>query len=393
VLDELADESVWVLMKMANMSGGLTDKGCLPLMHILQGDFDTNLTALPEVAFNKCIGGSGRGGNSTVSVNSTDGWAALSFINSGAQHPLLVTIDNHELYVFQIDGQYIVPTIVDQIAVGNGNRISVLVKLDQKAHRYAIRIAHQLVNQVVGGFAELVYDGATEFAVDSRQIVDFTGKPLPGIGNFRMLDETHGVPCPPKRPARSPNRTYKLLLKKIGHPSSSNEWSMSGETGYKMSEEDKAPPLLFEPPSMESDLLLKTRKGEWVDLIVETEGPISRYHPMHKHGNRFFVLGFGTGRFPWDTVEEAEDALPPGSFNFDDPPFLDTVQTKRSMTGAWLALRYNVEAPGAFLFHCHIQPHMTGGMGVVLMDGMESLPTIPVAFREWNGFEAPQIHH
>jgi FtsP/CotA-like multicopper oxidase with cupredoxin domain len=380
-------------MKMAKMPGGLTDKGCLPPMQIIQGDFDMNLTALPEVAFDKCVGGSALGGNFTINVKSTAGWAALWFINPGAQHPLLVTIDNHELYVFQIDGQYIVPTIVDQIAVGNGNRISVLIKLDQKAQRYAIRIAHQLVNQIVAGFAELVYDGATDFATDSRQLVDFTGKPLPGVGNFRMLDETHGVPYPPKRPARSSDRTYKLLLKKMGHPSRSSEWSMSGQTGYMMSEEEKAPPLLFEPPSNESDLLLKTRKGEWVDLIVETEGPVSRYHPMHKHGIRFFVLGFGTGRFPWDTVEEAERALPPGSFNFESPPFVDTVQTKRSMTGAWLALRYNVEAPGAFLFHCHIQPHMTGGMGVVLMDGMESLPTIPIAFREWNGFDAPEVHH
>lgn len=380
-------------MKLVGKPGGLTDKGCLPPLQIVQGDFDMNLTALPEVAFDKCIGGSGRDSNFTVNVNSTAGWAALSFINPGAQHPLLVTIDNHELYVFQIDGQYVVPTVVDQIAVGNGNRISVLVKLDQKAQRYAIRIAHQLANQIVAGFAELVYDGATEFAADSRQLVDFTGKPLTEVENFRMLDETHGVPYPPKKPARSADRAYKLLLKKIGHPSRSGEWLMSGQTGYMMSEEDKAPPLLFEPPSTKSDLLLKTRTGEWVDLIVETEGPISRYHPMHKHGNRFFVLGFGTGRFPWDTVEEAEAALPPGSFNFETSPFVDTVQTKRSMTGAWLALRYKVEAPGAFLFHCHIQPHMTGGMGVVLMDALESLPAIPVAFREWNGLDAPQLHH
>lgn len=114
---------------------------------------------------------------------------------------------------------------------------------------------------------------------------------------------------------------------------------------------------------------------------------------MHKHGNRFFVLGFGTGRFPWDTVEEAEAALPAGSFNFETSPFVDTVQTKRSMTSAWLALRYNVENTGSYLFHCHTQPHMTGGMGVVLMDGIDGMPEIPHASREWNGFDAPKVDY
>lgn len=43
----------------------------------------------------------------------------------------------------------------------------------------------------------------------------------------------------------------------------------------------------------------------------------------------------------------------------------------------WLALRYQVVNPGAFLFHCHIQTHMSGGMAVVLLDGVDAWPAIP----------------
>ena len=139
-------------MKLVGKPGGLTDKGCLPPLQIVQGDFDMNLTALPEVAFDKCIGGSGRDSNFTVNVNSTAGWAALSFINPGAQHPLLVTIDNHELYVFQIDGQYVVPTVVDQIRLWQieGERMDVhsgfLIKDVGSAEDYerAVRYADAL---------------------------------------------------------------------------------------------------------------------------------------------------------------------------------------------------------------------------------------------------------
>jgi FtsP/CotA-like multicopper oxidase with cupredoxin domain len=390
-LDGLTDQTVWDLMKLIGKPGGLTDKGCLPPLQIVQGDFDMNLTAMPDVAFDKCTGGIGQGGNFSVNVDSKAGWAALSFINPGAQHPLLVTIDGHKLHVFQIDGQYIHPQVVDQIAVGNGNRLSVLIRLDQKPARYTIRIAHQLATQVVSGFAELVYDGAHHAAPMSKATVDLAGRPLAGVGNFRTFDEADGTPYPARRPARKADRTFKLLLKKMGSPSRSGEWTLSGTSSYTMSEEDRAPPLLFQPPAKSSDLRLVTQLGEWVDLIVETEGPISRYHPMHKHGNRFFVLGFGTGRFPWDSTEEAEFALPAGSFNFESPPLVDTVQTKRSMTGAWLVVRYLVESPGAFLFHCHLQPHMTGGMAVVLIDGRDAFPAIPRGVREWNGLEMPAI--
>lgn len=346
-----------------------------------------NLTALPDVAFDKCIGGAKK--NSTIHVNASAGWAALGFINAGAQHPLLISIDNHDLYVFDVDGQYIQPQIVDQVVVGNGNRMSVLVKLDQKPGRYTIRIAHQLSSQVVSGFAELVYDDATEVAPDSKAKVDLAGKPLPGVDNFREFSELNSTPYPPRKPARSASRTYKMLMKKLGGPHRTGEWTLSGKSPFSMAEENRTKPLLFAIPTEDSDIILSTHLEEWVDIIVETEGPISRYHPMHKHGNKFFVLGSGLGRFPWDTVEEAERALPEGNFNFESPPYVDTVQTMRSMTGAWLAIRYQVENAGAWLFHCHIQPHLTGGMGIVILDGVDEYPEVPETYGEWNGFEKP----
>lgn len=376
-----------------NVPGGLTNKGCLPPLQIVQGDFEMNLTALPDIAFDKCVGGERK--NYTINVDTSTGWAALAFINAGGQHPLLISIDNHDLHVFNVDGQYIHPTTADQVVVGNGNRVSVLVRLDQIVGRYTIRMAHQLPNQVVSGFAELVYDDAKHAAPDTHTKVDLAGKPLPGVHDFHEFDGTRGKPYPPNQPARSAHRTRKMLMRKLGGHHRTGEWTLSGTSPLSMAEENRKVPLLFGLPGDDddddSDIILETQSGEWVDLIVETEGPISRYHPMHKHGNKFFVLGAGLGRFPWDTVEEAERALPRGSFNFEDPPFVDTVQTERSMTGAWLAIRYRVENPGAWLFHCHIQPHLTGGMGIVILDGVDHYPEVPEEYGEWNGFDKPSI--
>jgi hypothetical protein len=42
-----------------------------------------------------------------------------------------------------------------------------------------------------------------------------------------------------------------------------------------------------------------------------------------------------------------------------------------------MALRYQVVNPGAFLFHCHIQTHVAGGMAIAIMDGVDKWPTVP----------------
>lgn len=348
-MDSVTDETVWRLLKLGGATGGLTDKGCLPPLQIINGDFDTNLTALPPRAYDECREGSSP--TFTVNVDSRNGWAALSFINSGGQHPLLVSIDSHVMHVFSVDGQYIRPFATDQVAVGNGNRLHVLIKLDQFPGRYTIRLAHQLPNQVLAGFAHLVYNGA-DIPVQLEPKFNFAGRSTQDI---TLFDETMSLPYPAVKPAASVDRTHKLLLKKMGAPHNSGEWTMSGVSRYNESLGHPKSPLLFQSPDESSDVLLMTNQDEWVDLIVETEGPIARYHPMHKHGNKFFVLGSGTGRYPWDTVEEGIRALPDGSFNLENPPYLDTVRTKTSVTGAWLVLRYKVEHAGAWLFHCHIQ--------------------------------------
>ena len=37
----------------------------------------------------------------------------------------------------------------------------------------------------------------------------------------------------------------------------------------------------------------------------------------------------------------------------------------------WTALRFVADKPGVWAFHCHIEPHLHMGMGVVFAEGME----------------------
>jgi hypothetical protein len=43
----------------------------------------------------------------------------------------------------------------------------------------------------------------------------------------------------------------------------------------------------------------------------------------------------------------------------------------------WVAIRYHSSNPGAFIMHCHIQIHFAGGMGMVILDGVDAWPEVP----------------
>lgn len=195
---------------------GITDKGCVPPLQLFQGNFTLHLDNLPDSAYHTCVGGSGKGANYTVNASAKDGWVALSFINPGGLYPLKVTIDNHKMQVFSVDGQYIEPQAVDQLLVNNGNRISVLVKLDQPAARYKIRLANDLLGQVLGGFAELAYDGAAHEPEHPKPMMNYAGQPL--SKDVVQFSEAAGRSYPPVRPALKADRTFKFLMKKLGQP-------------------------------------------------------------------------------------------------------------------------------------------------------------------------------
>ena len=392
-LDDLTHPLILQMLKDLG-EDHLTDKGCIPPLQTFQGDFDLHLDTLPPTAYRECIGGQNPKGNVTFSVDTTIGWAALTFVNPGSLYPLQLSIDGHRPYIFAVDGHYVDPIQADRILVNTGSRISLMIRLDREAARYTIRIANDYLNQVLGGFAELAYDDSHKIPAYVVPSMDFAGHPVDSQVKSFIPEDSQ--PFPPVTPNRHSDRTFRVILKKLGRPYGAFEWTLTGQRGYNMSREQTDPPLLMQHPSRtpDNELIIQTNKNEWIDVIMVTEGPFSQAHPMHKHGNRIFVLGSGMGNFTWDTVDEAVTHLPEGTFNFHDPPYLDTfntVEIEGEADDTWTVIRYKAENPGAWLFHCHVQTHLSGGMGMVILDGVNSFPEVPLNYREWNGFQAPSV--
>lgn len=399
-IEELDSMTHPVVLSMLHDLGEkhLTNKGCIPPFPVFQGDFDLHLENLPDRAYKKCIPGINPKGNFSLDVDTSVGYAAITFINPGSLYPLQVSIDSHDLHIFAVDGHYVHPQTVDRILVNTGSRISVMIKLDQKPANYNIRIANDYLNQVLGAFAELAYDGTSKKAVDAIPKMDFAGRPL--NQNITSWIPEHSRPFPDVKPARHADALFRLTLKKLGRPHGAYEWTLTGKERYHESLDDvKNPndPLLLSAPSdiPESELLLRTSSEQWVDVVLVTLGPFAQAHPMHKHGNRIFLIGSGGGDFPWKSVDEAMTVLPEGTFNLENPPYLDTFNTIEIQGGdvnaTWTMVRYEVSAPGAWLFHCHVQTHLSGGMGMIILDGVDNFPEVPMEYQEWNGFKQTAV--
>jgi L-ascorbate oxidase len=110
--------------------------------------------------------------------------------------------------------------------------------------------------------------------------------------------------------------------------------------------------------------------GDVVDVVLQNANTMnvnnSEIHPWHLHGHDFWVLGHGKGKF--------NASIDYSTLNYYNPLRVNTVPI---FPYGWTILRYVADNPGAWPFHCHIEPHFHMGMGVIFAEGVDVLPDVP----------------
>lgn len=374
------DEYTTAAQKMVLGKQNLTDIGCLPPSNtIAEGTYAHNLSAIPPTVFAGCK--SHQGPREVLKVDPIHGYVSYDLISSAGVATLMFSIDEHKMIVYAVEGQYVEPVEVDAITLTNGNRYSVMVKLDKPLGDYTVRLVNYGVNQILNTTATFRYETRH---VPYPKMKNGPSKPSISITGSNttaetvILDESTIIPYPSSSPSQHVAQTHVL---RIAHYHTSYRWTM-GNSSYALSLE-QARPLLFYPNSSvaHSDLTVHTKNNTWVDFIFYVYEPLQPPHPIHKHSNKYYVIGQGQGVWNYTSVAEAMEHIPE-SFNLKNPQYRDTFATPPAATGpTWLAIRYHVINPGAFLMHCHIQVHLSGGMAVALLDGVDKWPIIPEEYR------------
>ncbi|CAP61995.1 uncharacterized protein PODANS_5_1200 [Podospora anserina S mat+] len=121
------------------------------------------------------------------------------------------------------------------------------------------------------------------------------------------------------------------------------------------------------PP--QANVITVNSVNQWTYWLIENDptGPFSIPHPMHLHGHDFLVVG----RSP-----DQPAGVPQTRYRFN--PATDMALLKSSNpvrrdvamlpANGWLLIAFKSDNPGAWLFHCHIAWHVSGGLSVQYLE-------------------------
>ncbi|TLD34298.1 hypothetical protein PspLS_01549 [Pyricularia sp. CBS 133598] len=386
----------------------LTDKGQAVQMTFAR-NMPGNPSAIPKEVFDVCTPTQGQQDVIKVkqAAGATEYWQAFDIIGTMGLVTTAVSIDEHPMYVYAVDGGYIQPQLVQAISVSNADRYSVLVKVDRPGD-YTFRIASNSVIQMMSATATMRVLGpnAAETADDSdvgitpsrvkgrsdaaskvrRQQGSATSTPyINDVGQavsqgVTFFSQNNQRQYPADPPGQTVAQTFKMQLR---HDGSAYKWALNN-TIYPLNADD-AEPLLFKPTlNRDDDTTITTKNNTWVDFIFESSTFPTPPHPVHKHGTHMYLVGSGQGNFTWNTVAEAARANP-GRFNLQNPPRRDSFQSVPAVVQpSWIAVRYFSSDPGPWLMHCHIQTHLEGGMAMVVRDDPSLWPKAPEEYLNYD---------
>ena len=301
-----------------------------------------------------------------------------------------VPMQGHQLEVVEADGNYVAPFTVDDIDIYSGETYSVLPRTHNPSppRKYWISVGVRgRKPNTPQALTVLHYAGASE-----SERLPFPPRETPRWDDFnrsknfsKKIFAAKGYPPPPEK-----SNAQLFLLNTQNLMEGYTKWAINnlslsvpatpyiGSIRYGLPLEYlKFPgPEIIEnydinhppvnPNTTVSSGIYNLTMGMVVDVILQNsnvlKGEISEVHPWHLHGHDFWVLGYGEGKF--------QPGVDDKRYNLTNAPLRNTVAL---YPYGWTALRFVTDNPGVWFFHCHIEPHLHMGMGVVFAEGVDQI--------------------
>ncbi|KAF6163909.1 hypothetical protein GIB67_024764 [Kingdonia uniflora] len=321
----------------------------------------------------------------------------LRIASTTSLNSLNLAIGNHKMVVVEADGNYVDPVAVENMDIYSGESYSVLITTDQSPSM------NYWVSLSVRGRKPNTPPGLTilNYYPNVPAKLPILPPPVSPLWN----NYTHSKSFTnkilalesktPKPPTRFNRRIY--LLNTQTKINGFTKWSINNislvlpSTPYlgsmkhnlKGAFDPKSPPERFShhydvmkpaanPNSTHGSGVYVLEFNTTIDIILQNANAlaenVSEIHPWHLHGHDFWVLGYGEGKFSEKNDEK--------KLNLKNPPYRNTAVI---FPYGWTALRFVTDNPGVWAFHCHIEPHLHMGMGVIFAEGVNRVKNIPDA--------------
>ncbi|KAK9664291.1 hypothetical protein RND81_14G031100 [Saponaria officinalis] len=339
----------------------------------------------------------------TFKFNVRDGDSVLMrIINAAMNTPLFVAVSGHPLTVVGTDASYTKPLTTDVIAIGPGQTFDALLDANKPSGCYYI--AARAYSSGLGvPFSNTTTTAIIQYDHD-RCNTSLSAPSLPTLPNFDDINTTYSfistlrslasvahpikvpkvithkvlttasintIPCSAKRTCGGPNGTMlKASMNNISFVMPNLDLLEAYYyhiKGVYLEHFPKFPPLKYDYTADNLDLVLQTPDqttrvmvlplNSTVEITIQGTNLVGALdHPMHLHGQSFYVVGMGFGNFDKHTD--------PKNFNLKDPPLQNTVMVLKK---GWTTIRFIAKNPGVWYMHCHIDRHQTWGMMTALM--------------------------
>ncbi|KAI7743636.1 hypothetical protein M8C21_012058 [Ambrosia artemisiifolia] len=317
----------------------------------------------------------------------------LRVASTTALASLNLAIGNHKMLMVEADGNYLEPFWVNDFDIYSGETYSVVFRTDQNpANNYWISVGVRgREPRTPQALAILHYQTTTASKLPtlappktplwndyarskafSNKILALSGSPKPPLINHRrifLLNTQNRI-----------DGYTKWAINNVSLTLPPTPYLGAIKHGFSNAFDQKSPPDTFlstydimKPPSNPNSTygngVYMLKFNTTIDVILQNANAlnanVSEIHPWHLHGHDFWVMGYGEGKFSKKNI---------GKFNLKNPPLRNTAVI---FPYGWTALRFVTDNPGVWAFHCHIEPHLHMGMGVVFAEGVHLVGNIP----------------
>ncbi|XP_047323099.1 L-ascorbate oxidase-like [Impatiens glandulifera] len=318
-----------------------------------------------------------------IRLASTTALASLNF-----------AIGGHKIVVVEADGNYVQPFAVPDIDIYSGESYSVLLIADQNPkENYWVSLsvrgrlpktpqALTVLNYITNHASKVpstpppvapLWNNYTHSKAFSNKIFALIGSQKPPIlarRRISLLNTQNKI-----------NDYTKWAINNISLVLPSTPYLGSIKYGLTHNSLDyKQPPETFpidydimvpakNPNATHGSGVYTFRQNHVIDIVLQNSNALkaneSEIHPWHLHGHDFWVLGYGEGRFDERNVKD---------LNLKNPPLRNTAVI---YPYGWTVLRFVADNPGVWAFHCHIEPHLHMGMGVIFAIDVHKVGNVP----------------
>ncbi|KAI9732621.1 MAG: hypothetical protein M1834_003957 [Cirrosporium novae-zelandiae] len=287
----------------------------------------------------------------------------LRLINGGAFTAYQFSIDNHTLSVIEADGTLVEPLTVHRVEFGVAQRYSVILHANQTATNYWIRAqmntyCFSAKNRILDPDVKalLTYTDTTDFPLASPDWKDAQDVICQDL-NYTLLH--------PSTPEKAPTADLLYVIEtsfQIGAYAldrgyiNSTSWTVPKTPTLNLAvaglhSHNSTFSTAGLTPAFDSttQFVISVPKTQIVDLLITNFDDGS--HPFHLHGHDFWVLGSSDLQyFPWESYDELDTT---------NPMRRDTLTVEAF---GWTLIRFRLDNPGMWAFHCHNVWHMEAGL-------------------------------